>query len=492
MKYALPEEKGISSKKIKEYIEMLEENGLTTHDVIISVGDTVVYENYWKPFDENFMHRMYSVTKSVVAIAVGFLEQDGLLSLDDSMEKYFAAELEGQTDEYLRKQTVRDMLMMSTAKLERCWFFGDSDDRVKYYFENDYPGRPSGTIFQYDSSSAFILCALAERLTGMTMTDYLRIKMFDKIGVSKDVYCLKCPGGHSWGDSGFICTARDLLLIARFVMQKGNWNGEQILNEKYLTDATSALVDNDECGCNDFRCRGYGYYIWRFNDKAFQFSGMGCQYALCFPEKELILIYNGDNQGKANASILLLEKFHRMIENTMSDKPLAEDKEAYEDLMNYSKGLKLVVSKGKPHSEFMPKINNKWFKMGENQMNIEKFRLCFDEEGKGVFQYLKKGDMKEISFGMCENVSGIFPEEGYSDMVGHTYCPNHFYKCMVSASWTEERKLNIKLHIIDKYFGQLQMFVSFKNEKEAGFFMRKTAEDFLMDYDGYAGAVLDE
>lgn len=489
MKYLLPEQKGISSKKIKEYIESLEENGLTTHDIIISVGDSIVYENYWKPFDEKFPHRMYSVTKSVVALAIGFLEQDGLLSLDDSMEKYFAAELEGQKDEYIRKQTVRDMLMMATAKYERWWFGYKSDDRVKFYFENDNPGRPSGTIFQYDSSSAFVLCALAERLSGMPMMDYLRIKLFDKIGVSKEAYCLKCPGGHSWGDSGMICTARDLLLIARFVMQKGNWNGEQILNEKYLTDATSALIDNNESGCSDFRSQGYGYFIWKFNDKAFQFSGMGCQYALCFPEKNLILIYNGDNQGKTNASLLILEKFHRLIENTMSDKPLAEDKAAYDELTEYSKTLKLAVSSGKPTCDFMPKINNKWFKMLENPMNIEKFRLCFDG-GKGTFQYYKNGDLKEIPFGMCENVWGKFPEEGYPDMVGCVYTPGNFYKCMTSASWTEERKLYIKLHVIDKYLAQLQIVISFKNEKEAGIYMHKIAENFMNDYDGYAGAVL--
>lgn len=489
MIYATPEEKGISSKNIKKYIELLEEEGLSTHDLIISVGDRVVYENYWKPFDESFMHRMYSVSKSFVAIAVGFLEQDGLIDLDGSMEEYFPEELAGQSDENMKKQTVRDMLMMSTAKLERYWFSHDVEDRVRFYFENDTEqSRPSGTIFQYDSTGSFILCALVERITGMDFMEYLRVKLFDKIGVSKDAYCLKCPGGHSWGDSAVICTPRDLLLVARFVMNYGKWDGEQILNEKYLRDATSKLIDNDDEGCNDHLSQGYGYYIWKYRGNSFAFYGMGCQYALCFPDKNLIMIYNGDNQGKSSAKSVVLDGFYHLIAQTISDKPIAEDKAGYEELSEYSRGLKLAVSRGKKKSDTAERIDGKWFDMRKNPMNIESFRLRFKDNG-GIFEYRKDGEMKEIPFGMCENIGGVFPEEGYSDDIGGKYAPGNFYKCFASAAWIEEEKLNIKVHIVDKYFAQLNIVIGFKGN-EAGIYMNRSAENFLKEYSGYAGAVI--
>ena len=172
MNYTTPEKHGISSADIEEYIKILEEKKLSTHSLIIARGDDIVFENYWKPFDESFLHRMYSVTKSIVALAVGFAEQDGILTLDDTMEMHFPDELKNQTDENMRKQTVRNMLNMCTAKLERSWFAMKPEDRVRFYFENDKPdSRPAGTIFQYDSTGTFILCALVERLTGKTFVE---------------------------------------------------------------------------------------------------------------------------------------------------------------------------------------------------------------------------------------------------------------------------------------------------------------------------------
>lgn len=492
MKYATPEQKGISSRNIKKFIEGLENKGLSTHDLIISVDDTIVYENYWAPFGKDFLHRMYSVSKSITSIAVGFAEQDGLLDLDDPMEKYFAEELKNQKDENMRRQTVRNMLMMSTAKTERNWFTSSTDDRVRFYFENNKKeSRPGGTIFQYDSTGSFVLCALVERVTGKKMMDYLREKVFDKIGVSSEAYCLQCPGGHSWGDSGVMFTARDLWLMMCFTMNYGNWNGEQILNEKYLRDATSRLIDNDESGANDYNGQGYGYLIWKSYDDAFMFLGMGSQYGLCYPDKKLIMVYNGDNQGKDLAKQEIIEGFYHLIKETMSEEPLAEDRDEAAELAEYSKGLKLAISRGKRKSACAEKINGKWFVMNENPMNIEKFRICFNGD-EGIFEYYKHGKLLKINFGMCENVSGVFPEEGYSDMIGAKYEPGNFYECMVSASWIEERKIDIKVHITDKYFAQLNIVIGFKDDGSAGVYMHKVAENFLNDYAGYAGAVLEK
>ena len=182
MKYATPESVGISSEKILAYIQLLEKSQLNTHNLIISKGDTIVFEKYWAPFHKDYYHRMYSVSKSFVSLAVGFLEQDGLVDLDDPISKYFAKELECQPDKNMWNQTLRHMLMMSTAKTQKNWFVARAADRVADYFANDNKdSRPSGTIFQYDSTGSFILGALVERLTGKPFMEYLREKMFRKI-----------------------------------------------------------------------------------------------------------------------------------------------------------------------------------------------------------------------------------------------------------------------------------------------------------------------
>ena len=230
-KYGTPEEVGISSANIQKYIEKLENSGLVTHNLLIMRHGKIVFEHYWEPFNREFKHRMYSATKSFVSLAIGFLEQDGQIALDDPLEKYFPKE-SANSHEFQKKQTIRHTLMMATAMPGANWFADKPVDRVQHYFDNHTAGaKPSGTIFNYDSEGSFILCAIVERVTGMKFTEYLKGKLFDKIGVGQ-IDCLECPGGHSWGDSALLCTSRDMASGGRFVMNYGMWNGERLMNER--------------------------------------------------------------------------------------------------------------------------------------------------------------------------------------------------------------------------------------------------------------------
>lgn len=486
MIYISAEQAGIKSENIEKYLEILEEERLATHNIIMAKGDSIFFEKYWHPFNKDFLHRMYSVSKSFVAIAVGFLEQDGLIDLDDKIVKYFPKESENQTDKNMLAQTIRNMLMMSTAKPPRRWFDTRPKDRVVHYFENDLESsRPAGTIFNYDSEGSFVLGALVERLTGKLLMDYLREKLFDKIGVSKEAYCLKCPGGHSWGDSAVICTPTDLLKVARFVMNKGKWNGEQILNEKYLTDATSMLSFNNYWDINDFNTKGYGYLFWKSYEDSFFFNGMGCQFAVCFPKNDMILIYNGDNLGKHEVRQCIVRDFVKLIVNTAEENPIEENVAAQNSLEAKTADLKLIAADGVKKSSFEDEINGVTYVLDKNPMGITKFCLCFDENG-GRFEYTNSQGDKVIPFGRCENVFVPFPQEGYADEVGSVETKGVFYNCASSAAWVEEKKIYIKVQIIDKYFGNMGITIGFRDDV-CGIKMNKIAEDFLDEYQGFAG-----
>lgn len=486
MNYTTPEQAGIKSENIEKYLEILKSERMATHSIIMAKGDSIFFEKYWKPFDKDFLHRMYSVSKSIVAIAIGFLEQDGKINLDDKIIKYFPEEFENQKDENMRNQTIRHMLMMCTAKPYQSWFKAKTKDRVRFYFENDLPeSRPAGTIFSYDSSATFVLGALVERITGVPFMEYLREKLFDKIGVSKEAYCLKCPGGHSWGDSGVLCKPSDLLKIARFVMNKGRYNGEQILNEKYIEEATANKVFNNYSDINGFSSQGYGYKIWRTYKNSFFFNGMGCQFAVCVPDKDLILIYNSDNQGKESRRHCIIDEFFNIIADNASEIPLPDNKAAQKSLEEKTEDLKLICAEGERTNSFEEEINNIWYELNDNPMGISRFRLCFDEKG-GKFHYVNKQGEKTIEFGRCENVFSYFPQEGYSDEVGTVETKGMFYKCAASAAWVEEKKLYIKVQIIDKYFANMSITIGF-NDDVCGIYMNKWAEYFLEEYKGFAG-----
>ncbi|MBQ7036787.1 MAG: serine hydrolase [Clostridia bacterium] len=485
-----PESLGISSENIQKFVELLEENRFSTHDILIARGDKLCFEKYYAPFKQGDLHRIYSSTKSFVGLAIGCLEQDGLINLDDRIDKYFPEETKNQPDENLKSQSIRDMLRMSTGKPCRHWWFGPKcTDRVRFYFENPRKEtRPAGGIFEYDSMGSFVLGALVERITGMPFIDYLRTKFLDEIGFSKEAYCLKCPGGHSWGDSALLCTPRDFLLTARFVMNGGEWNGKQLLNREYIKAATSKQIDVNVIGDYDYYSRGYGYQFRLTYGDGFLFNGMGCQQAVCIPEKDLILIYNGDNQGKDYAYKLVVDGFFKIIANHVSDAPLPENPAAQEALHNYVKDLKLAVAIGEKESDWMDKINGKTYTMCENDMGITKIGLEF-KDGKGYFNYTNAQGDKTLEFGMCENTFGLFPQEGYADEVGGVYTPGHYLKCAASAAWVMPHQLFIKVQIIDKYFGNLNIMLGFVGN-QVSMFMKSAAEDFLEEYQGYAGGVL--
>lgn len=484
MNYTTPEREGISSANIKKYIDVLEERQLSTHNIILMRGENIFFEKYWEPFYPEFLHRMYSVTKSIVSLAIGFVNQDGLLDLDEPIVKFFEDEVKevGGVDENVRKQTIRNMLMMSTAKTPGGWFSNAKGNRARFYFENPNPTREPGVKFEYDSCGSFMLGAVVERLTGMQLMDYMRMKLFDKIGVSKEAYCLKCPGGHSWGDSALICTPKDLLLIARFVMNKGKWNGEQILNEEYINAATSKQIENHEGGPITYKSHGYGYQIWRTYDNSYAFYGMGCQYAVCVPDKDIIMIYNGDNQGYEGAEDIVLQNFFEYIVRPACDTPLEPNPEAEEIL---KQPLKLMCAKGEAHTELQDKINDVVFDLQPNRMNITEISLHFAED-TCYFNYINEQGEKSLPFGMLKNAFDYFPQEGYSDQVGSEWTKGHYYRCATSAAWLSEKKLLLKVQIIDKYFGRMDIVLDFEDEKKVNINITKTAEYFLDEYFGTA------
>ncbi len=482
--YKAPEQCGIPSSAIKEYLEYLEQNGLSTHSIIIAKGNDILFEKYYKPFHKDFLHREYSDTKSLVGIAVGFAEQDGLVELDAPIGKYFpkeTTEAENVKDPGMGQQTVRQMLMMSTPKWHIGWFRQRSADRVADYFAKSGIREPFGSRFEYDSQGSFVLAAMVERLTGMPFMEYLRIKLFDKIGVSKECRCLKAPGGHSWGDSAALMKAQDMLRVMRFLLDKGRIDGEQILNEKYLTEATSKRIDTHES--SPFDNFGYGYQIWKTYEDGYLFNGMGCQFVVGIPGRDMIFVINSDNQGIEGAGQTVVGGFFDLVA-TKQGEPLPEDAKAYKELCDYADSLILASEKGEKHSELEKAIDGKKFVLAENPMGITDVTFHFGKN-RGIMEYTNAQGAKSLPFGLCENCFTLFPEEGYSRDVGSVYTPGNYYKCASSAAWKDEKTLVLNEQVIDEYFGRLWMTFVFNGDK-ISVKMRKTAEDFFRTYEGEA------
>ena len=482
MKLITPEKGGIPSEAIERYLKTLEDAGLSTHNILISRGDNILFEKYYPPFTPDFLHREYSQSKSIVSLAVGFAVTEGLVRLDDPIGKYFPNETKGIKDPKMAGQTVRQMLMMSTPTRAVNWFNARTPDRVRQYFETTVTSAPLGSSFQYDSPGSFVLGAMVERLTGMTLTEYLKPRLFDKLGISSGIHCLKCPGGHSWGDSAFLATARDMMKLCRFVLDGGRVNGEQLIDPGYMTDAVRALIPTANAETHRRSSQGYGYLIWKLYGEGFYFNGMGCQFSIAVPEKDIVFIYNGDNQGIVTAGDTVIDSFYDIVVQAAKDE-LPENEKAKSSLDSYASQLKLMSARGLSSSPIEKKISGKRYVFGENPMGLKWLRLTFGD--KCIFEYENAQGVKQFTFGRCENVFGSFPEEGYSRGVGSVSCPGNYYKAAFSGAWKDGKTLLIDVQAIDEYFGRLWITIGFDGS-EISVNMFKSAEDFFTTYSGKA------
>ncbi len=470
-----PEAAGLSQQQVDHFLHTLAQWEINLHSVLMLRGNDIFHEQYVAPYKADTIHRMYSVTKTFVAVAIGFLADEGKLSLDDPIIKYFPDKLPETVSPWLEKQTIRHMLTMNTCFPGGHWFDYGVTDRTKWYFSLK-PQKPAGSVFFYDSTGSYVMSVLVERLSGMKFLDYLKVKLLNRLGDFENAQVLSTPDGTPWGDSALLCTPRALLKFARFVMNYGKWEGEQLISEQYMRDATRCQVTNNEEGVANYNSHGYGYQIWMDEQNGFSFHGMGGQFSICVPEKDFIFVCTGDTQyQKTHAQPALYRAVYDLA--AQFDGGSAPEAPAFP--------TELSVAHGKESSAFAEKINGKTFRCEENRMGITSFRFTFNG-AEGVLDYVNAQGEKSLPFGMKKNVFAKFPQFGYSDEYGNVHEITDFrYDCASSAGWIEEKKLQIRVQIVDRYFGSVMMTFGFVDENTVGVRMIKNAEDFLSEYDGW-------
>ena len=478
---ATPEEVGIPSAAILQFIQTLESYQLKTHSVIIARGDAIVAEGYYAPFTADTLHRQYSVSKSFVALAVGLAAQEGLLSLDDHVMTHLPEYRGLIKDDRIEEATVRDMLCMNTAMVDYSPWWG-KQDRIAAYFEKPSRQIP-GTNFFYDSAGAFLLGCVVEKLTGKRFLEYLKEKLLLKMGFSAESYCLLAPGGHSHGDSGVMCTARDLLIFARLLMDKGQVNGEQLIDRDFMEAAIAKQVPTDgKDMIATFGTHGYGYLIWKMPRDGFGLFGMADQYAICDPQTDVIFILNSENMDCPSSRALILHALYNTVIADIGD-PLPADDAAAAQLAGYLSSRELVHLKDTVHSPLADTVNGVKYLTEPNAMGIEYITLHLNGDS-GVLEYKNADGVNELAFGMGHNVFGKFPGQKRIGLTASVY-EDGAYDCAASAQWSAPDTLHILAQIIDTYMGTLSISLAFKDDRMS-IAMHKHAQYILDNYAGYA------
>ncbi len=257
------------------------------HGFLLTLRGETLAEGSYAPFAADEMHRMYSVSKSVVSLAIGMLADDGALSLDDRICDHFPEWVDGSTPELLRQVTIRDMLRMATCYDRSMYTALGCSDWTRPFFTGQ-PSHVPGTLFSYDTSASQVMCALVEKLTGGDILSFMDRRLFQPIGMTGPRRWLRDGAGVSQGGTGLLMTLRDFSRLANFCMS----DGMGLISGDYLREATGWQIATGERAAREERY-GYGYQFWMMRE-GFSMYGLGGQMALCLPGEGLALCTTAD------------------------------------------------------------------------------------------------------------------------------------------------------------------------------------------------------
>lgn len=478
-----PESVGIPSRAVLRFLDRIEHERVPMHGLLLLRRGRVAAEGYWAPFTAESRHRMYSVSKSFVSLAVGLMVDEGRFSLDDRVADLLPDKVPDDAHlwaahPWARAATVRHLLTMATQNSKTSYTPADADWARSFFTVE--PSHPPGTLFNYDTAATVVLTTVVERLAGATFLDYLRPRLLDAIGFSPDAWCVETPEGTSWGGSGVICTLRDMAKVAHVCMRGGRWGDEQLLPEWYVREATARQIDNTIVHGK----HGYGYQIWRLPENGFGFVGMGSQLAYCFPDRDFEFACIADTQGIGPTGEGIVDAMWDELYPSLADEPLPADPDAAAELEARLSALRVLPRAGAASSPAAERVDGTWYDLEPNPMGIERLRVTFDGD-EGTLELVKRDGTRSLRFGLGRQVAGTFPETHYCGRRIGTPSGAE-YRCLASAAWVEEHKLDLLVFIVDDYLGTLRASLSFTGG-EVGVRMTKVAEWFLDEYEGFAG-----
>ena len=464
-----PESQGIASGQIIRFLERLEKNEIPMHSMILMRHGKIVAETYYRPYSRNELHRMFSVTKSMVSLAVGLLCEEGKLTLEDRIVSHFPEKIPKEgVHPYIAQITIRDMLRMATAHGKTTYKQIDTKDWVSTFFLVT-PSHMPGTVFSYDTSATHTLAALVEKLSGKELLAYLREKFLDEIGFSPEAYCIKDPMGISMGGSGMMASSYDMLRVMYLISQNGRWQGKQLLPEWYLKEATTKQIDTFAKGPTLEEMQGYGYQFWCTRNDGYVCYGMGGQLMLVLPKEELIFITTADTQSRQGGVQLIYDAFWQEIYQTISNKPKEENLEECNKLRREWSTRELIALSGKKESIWKEKIHGVVYQMDSNLRGMDEISVqLFEEEGR--LDYHGKNGDGQIAFGLGKNKVGVLKPYGY--------------RIAASGIWRSEDTFLIRVHILDCCIGTIFIQMVFY-EGGVTTFMKKYEENEFGEFDGF-------
>jgi CubicO group peptidase (beta-lactamase class C family) len=299
-----PGDQGVDPAAILGFLDALDERpDIEMHSLMVVRHGRVVAEGWWAPYSAGRPQLLYSLSKSFTATAAAFAQAEGLLDLDDTVLSHFAEFAADITDPRSRSMRIRHVASMASGHtretlgeaLER-----DPEEPVRGFLLTP-PDREPGTVFAYNQPCTYALASIIQRNAGMSLTRYLRPRLFDPLGIGP-VGWHTFPPGREQGFSGLHARTEDIAKLGLLYLQQGRWEGTQLIGEKWVAEATSVQVSNPGEANPDWR-QGYGFQFW-MSRHGYRGDGAFGQFCVILPEQDTVIVttaYTLDMQAMLDA-----------------------------------------------------------------------------------------------------------------------------------------------------------------------------------------------
>lgn len=335
-----PEAQGISSQSVCEFVEAADKIN-TLHSFMIVRHGHVIGEGWWKPEAPDKPHVLHSLSKSFNSTAVGLAIAEGKLSLDDPVLKFFPGEAPGDPSENLKAMKVRDLLTMTCGHDVEPRGAGGAPS-VKTFLAQPVPHQP-GTHFLYNTMGSYTLSAIVTKVTGKTALEYLKPRLFEPLGIDNPEWP-SSPEGNSLGGYGLKLCTEDIAKFGQLYLQKGKWNGKQLIPQQWVEQATSKQVPNDGEGHSKIGIdwqQGYGFQFWRCTHNAFRGDGAAGQLCVVIPDKDAVIAITADTGNFGGEMNAIWDKLYPAFQKGQ----LPEDSSAQEKLKEVASKLEAHPTK---------------------------------------------------------------------------------------------------------------------------------------------------
>ena len=296
---ATPESQGISSDLFAALLRELDASKDTDmHHFMALRHGKVICECNFAPYPKGMWHITHSMCKSITGMAIGMLIEEEKLKLDENIYDIFPDHINAFSKIFRPVITVENLLTMTSGVTFNESGIVSGNDWLGSFLNASVNGKP-GTEFQYNSLNTYVLSAIVTKRTGETLTEYLTPRLFGPLGITK-YYWETCPKGITKGGWGLFLCAEDMAKLGQLYLQRGKWNGQQLVSEYWIEISTARHLKTQ----ND--TYGYGYQLWmEQRPGSFEYNGMLGQNVIIYPDMDMVLVTNAGNKEMFQDCIML-------------------------------------------------------------------------------------------------------------------------------------------------------------------------------------------